>query len=152
MLLSRRVNHADLFRPHGAAHDRRAASGQRRFVDVEFVRVHRALHHHLAQTPRRGDKHHLVKAGFGIDGEHDAGGGQIGADHPLHPGGERHAAVIVTLMHAVGDCAIVKQRSKHVLHGNEHGVKALHVEECLLLPGEGGVRHIFRGGGRAHGE
>ncbi len=42
-------------------------------------------------------------------------------------------------MHAVGDCAIVKQRSKHVLHGNEHGVKALHVEECLLLPGEGGV-------------
>jgi hypothetical protein len=37
-------------------------------------------------------------------------------------------------MHAIGDRAIVKQRSKHVLHRNEHGVKALHVEECLLLP------------------
>lgn len=32
------------------------------------------------------------------------------------PGGERHPAVIVSLMHAVGNGAIVKQRSKHVLH------------------------------------
>ncbi len=55
-------------------------------------------------------------------------------------------------MHAVGNGAIVKQRSKHVLHRDEHGVKALHVKECLLLTGEGGVRHIFRRRGGAHGK
>ena len=55
-------------------------------------------------------------------------------------------------MHAIGDRAIVKQRSKHVLHRDEHGIEALHVEECLLLPGEGGIRHIFRRGGGTDGK
>ena len=73
MLLGRGIDHADFFRAHGAAHHRRTASGQRWLVDVKFVRVYRALHHHLTQTPRGGDKHHLVEAGFGINGEHHAG-------------------------------------------------------------------------------
>ena len=73
MLLGRGIDHADFFRAHGAAHHRRTASGQRRLVNVEFVRVYRTLHNHLTQTPRGGDEHHLVEAGFGINGEHHAG-------------------------------------------------------------------------------
>ena len=121
-------------------------------MDVELIGVHRPLHHHLAEPPGGGDKHHLIKTGFGIDGEHHAGRGQIGTDHPLHPGGKRHPAMIVPLMHAVGNGAIVKQRSKHVLHRDEHGVKALHVKECLLLTGEGSIWHIFRRRRGAHGK
>ena len=73
MLLGWGIDHADFFRAHGAAHHRRATRGQRRLVYIKFVRVHRALHHHLTQTPCRGDEHHLVEARFGIDGEHHAG-------------------------------------------------------------------------------
>ena len=39
-----------------------------------------------------------------------------------------------------------------MLHGHQHGVVALHVEERFLLPGKGGVRHVFCCGRGTHGE
>ncbi len=39
-----------------------------------------------------------------------------------------------------------------MFYRHQHGIVALHVEEGLLLPGERGVRHVFCGGGRAHGK
>lgn len=55
-------------------------------------------------------------------------------------------------MHAIGNGAIVEQRSKHMLHRHHHGINALYVKKGFLLAGEGGVRHVFRGSGRTHGE
>ncbi|MNH15338.1 hypothetical protein D3C79_749500 [compost metagenome] len=119
-------------------------------MHIELVRVDGPLHHHLPQALGAGDEDHVVEAGFGIQGEHDAGGGEIRAHHALHPGGERHALVIVPLMHPVGDGAIVEERRKHMLDGGHDGIDAAHVEEGLLLTGEGGIRHVLGGGGGAH--
>ncbi|MNP36381.1 hypothetical protein D3C76_1297660 [compost metagenome] len=121
-------------------------------MHIELVRVDGPLHHHLPQALGAGDEDHVVEAGFGIQGEHDAGGGEIRAHHALHPGGEGHALVIVPLMHPVGDGAIVEEGGKHMLDGGHDRVYAAHVEEGLLLTREGGVRHVFGGGGGAHRE
>ncbi|MNZ90348.1 hypothetical protein D3C78_1093070 [compost metagenome] len=142
----RRINHADFFGTHRTTNDRGAIRRQRRFVYIEFVRVNRALHHHLTQPPGGCDKDHLIETGFGINREHHAGSANIGAHHALHARRERDATVIVALMHAIGDGAIVEQRSKDVFHRDQHGVIPLHVEESFLLTGKGGVRHIFCGG------
>ena len=150
VLLGRRVDHADFFRPHGAAHDSRAIRRQCRFVHVKLIRVNRTLHDHFTKAPCGSDKHHLVKAGFGINGEHHARRCEVGAHHPLNTGGERHATVIVTLVHTIRDGAIVKQRSKYMFHCHENGVKTLNVEEGFLLTGKGSVRHIFCSSGGAH--
>ena len=152
MLLRRSIDHADFFRAHGAAYHCRTVSRQRRLVHVEFVRVHRPLHHHLAQTPCGGDKHHLVEAGFSVDREHHAGRAYVGTHHALYACGERHAAVVIPLMHAIGDGAVVEQGSKHMLHRHQHRLVTLDVEEGFLLPGERGIRHIFCCSGRAHGK
>ena len=52
-----RVYHADCLAAQVAAHDGRAAGVQGRLVDIELVRVHRALHHHLAEAVAGGDEH-----------------------------------------------------------------------------------------------
>ncbi|MNE80040.1 hypothetical protein D3C80_1765790 [compost metagenome] len=109
VILRRCVHHADFLRPEVTTHDSRLAFQQRRFMHVELVRVYRALHHHFTQAEGGSDKHHLVKTGFGIDSEHHAGRRQVRANHALHAGRQSHAAVIVTLMHAVRDGTVVKQ-------------------------------------------
>lgn len=105
-------------------------------MDVKLIRVNRTLHDHFPKAPCGSDKHHLVKAGFGINGEHHARRCEVGAHHPLNTGRERHATVIVTLVHTIRDGAIVKQRSKYMLHCHENGVKTLNVEEGFLLTGK----------------
>ena len=56
------------------------------------------------------------------------------------------------LVDAVTDGAIVVERGEHLLHAVQHVVDAHHVQEGLLLPGEGGVRQVFSGGGGPHRE
>ena len=136
VFLGRRVDHADFFRTHGATNDSRTVSRQRRFMHVEFIRVNGPLHDHLAQAPCRGDKHHLIETGFGIDGEHDAGRREVRTHHPLHTRRERYATMVITLVDTIRDRAVVKQRSKYVFDGNQHGIKSLDVEEGFLLTGK----------------
>mgnify|MGYP003694494459 CR=1 FL=1 len=57
-------------RAQAAPDDRKLARAQHRLVDVELVGVDRALHHHLAQAPGRGDEHDVAEARFGVHGEH----------------------------------------------------------------------------------
>jgi hypothetical protein len=47
------------------------------------------------------------------------------------------------VVHAIGDGAIVEQRGIHLVHAGQQVLLAAHVEEGLLLAGEGGVRQIF---------
>ena len=136
VFLGRRVDHADFFRTHGATNDSRTVSRQRRFMHVEFIRVNGPLHDHLAQAPCRGDKHHLIETGFGIDGEHDAGRREVRTHHPLHTRRERYATMVIPLVDTIRDRAVVKQRSKYVFDGNQHGIKSLDVEEGFLLTGK----------------
>ncbi len=139
------VDHANLFRPHVAAHDSGTICCQSRFVDIELIRVNRPLHHHFTQPQCSRDKHHLIKAGFGINGKHHARRGQIRAYHALNAGGERHTAMIVALVDAVGDGTVVKQRGEDVLHRHHDGVNTLHIQKGLLLTGKGGIGHILCG-------
>jgi hypothetical protein len=55
-------------------------------------------------------------------------------------------------VHAVGDGAVVVERGEDVLDRLEHILDALDVEKGLLLPRERGIRQVFGGGGRTHGE
>ena len=121
-------------------------------MNVEFVRVDRALHHRLAQAVARGDEHHVLEAGLGVDGEHHAGRAEVGADHALHAGRQGHFGVREAFVHAVRDRAVVVQRGEHVLHCFEHVVDADHVQERLLLAGERRIRQVFGSGGGAHGK
>jgi hypothetical protein len=59
--------------------------------------------------------------------------------------------VVEALVHAVGNGAVVEQRSEHFFGGADHVFDATDVQEGFLLTGERGVRQVFGGGGRAHG-
>ena len=118
---------------------------QRRLVDVELVRIDRALHHGLAQAVRGGDEHDIAEARVGVEREHDACGAQVAAHHVLHADRERHGVVVEVAVHAVGDRAIIEQRGIHLVHAREQMLFAAHVQEGFLLAGEGGLRQILRG-------
>ena len=145
-------DHLDQLGAQVAADDRRFAQRQRGLVYVELVRVDRALHHGLAQTERGGDEHHLIEAGLGIDREHHPRGPGVRTHHALHAGRERDVGMGEVLVHAVSDGPVVVQRRKHLLHRMQDVLVAVDVEESLLLASEGGVRQVFGGGRRAHGE
>jgi hypothetical protein len=92
------------------------------------------------------------EARLGVDGEHHAGGAEVGAHHALHAGRQRHVGVREALVHAVADGAVVVERGEHLLHLVQHVLDADHVEEGLLLAGEGGVGQVFGRGRGAHRE
>jgi hypothetical protein len=121
-------------------------------VHVELVRVDGALHDGFAQAVGAGDEHHVTEARFGVEGEHHAGGAGFGADHALHAGRQGHQLVVEALVHAVGDGAVVEQRSEHFLGRADHVFDATDVQEGFLLAGERGVRQVFGGGRGAHGD
>ena len=147
-----RVGHLDKFRAERLAHHGGATRFQGRLVHVELVRVDGALHHHLAEAMAAGDEDHVVEAGLGIQGEHDARGSQVRAHHALDAGGEGHALVVIALVDPIGDGAIIEQGGEHVLDRRHDGIDAAHVEEGLLLTCKRRVRHVFGGGGGAHRE
>ena len=152
LFLGRGEHHLDQLAAQVAADQRLLARLEHGLVHVELVGVHGALHHRLAQAVAAGDEDHVLKAGFGIDGEHHAGGAQVGAHHALHTGRQGHHIVLEALVHAVGDGAVVVQRREHFLHLVHDFVDAHHVQEGFLLAGKGGVGQILGRGGRAHGK
>ncbi len=146
----RRVDHLDRLGAERAPQDRLVAVAQRRLVDVELVRVHGALHDGFAEAVGRGDEHHVAEAGIGVEREHDAAGADVAADHVLDAGRQRDQRVIESLVHAVGDRAVVEQRREDFVHRLDHVRGAAHVEKRLLLARKRGFRQVFRRGGRAH--
>ncbi|VVM79051.1 hypothetical protein PS631_02233 [Pseudomonas fluorescens] len=59
--------------------------------------------------------------------------------------------MVKALVHAVGNGAIVEQRSEYFLGRADHVFNATDIEEGLLLASKGGVWQVFGGGRRAHG-
>ena len=136
-----------------AAADHRAlARTQHGFVHVKLVRVDGALHHGFAQTVARGNKHHVRKTRFGVDGEHDTGRTQVRAHHALDTGAQSHMLVGKALVHAVADGAVVVERGKYFADLVQHVFNAQHVQKRFLLTGERGVGQVFGRGRRAHGK
>ncbi|CAM5197085.1 hypothetical protein CDEN61S_01267 [Castellaniella denitrificans] len=144
--------HLDQLGADAPADDRIVAGGQRGLEDVELVRVHGALDDGLAQAVGRGDEHHVLEAGFGVQGEHHARAALVRAHHALDAGRQGDLGVRVALVHAVGDRAVVVQRGEHVADLFQHVVDADHVQVGFLLAREGGVGQVLGGGRRAHGE
>ena len=144
--------HLDQLGTDVAADDGQFTGSQHGLVHVELVRIDRALHHGLSQPVARGDEHHLLKAGFGVDGEHHTSRAEIGAHHALNAGGQRYLGMRKSLVHAVRDRTVVVQRGEHVLDRLEHIVDPDHVEKGLLLAGEGRIRQVFSGRGGADSE
>ena len=139
------VDHLERLAAEILAQHRAASGAQRRLVDVEFIRIDRALHDRLAQTIRGGDEHHVAKAGVGVEREHDAGAAEIAAHHVLNADGERDRAMIEIVVHAVGYGAVVEQRGIHFVHAGHQMLLAAHVQESLLLSGKRCLRQIFGG-------
>ncbi len=144
------VNHLDGFGTERAAQDGRVARLQRRFVNIELVGIHRALHDGLAQAIRSGDEDDVAEAGISVEREHHAARADVRTAHVLNASGQRDHVVVETLVHAIGDGAIVVERGEHFVHALDQRFLAAHVEECFLLTGERRVRQVFGGGGGAH--
>ena len=134
------VDHLDGLGTEVAPQHRATTGAQGGLVEVELVRVHGALHHGLAEPPRGRDEHGVAEAGVGVEREHHAARAEIGAHHALDAGGQRHLGVVVALVDAVGDRAVVEERGEDLLHRLDHRGPALDVQEGLLLTGERGVR------------
>ena len=146
------IDHALLLGTDLAAQDGVFAGPERRLVDVELIRIDRALDDHLAETIAAGDKHRITEPGFGIEGEQDAGGTDIRAHHELHARRQRYILVLETVVHAVGDRAIVVQRGEDFLECVDDVIGTADIEEGFLLAGKRGIGQVFGGGRGAHGD
>ncbi len=150
-LLGRGKHHLDQLGAQVAPDHGLLARLQHRFMHIELVWVHGALHHRLAQAVAAGDEDHVFKARFGVDGEHHPGRAEVGAHHALHPSRERHLGVRKALVDAVADGAVVVEAGKHLFDFVQHVGYALHIQKGFLLPSKGGVGQVFGGGRGAHG-
>ena len=117
---------------------------RRGLVDVELVRVDGALDDGLAEAVGGRDEHGVLEPGFGVHGEHDAGGADVGTHHALDAGRERHLGVLELVVHPVGDGPVVVEGREDVLDGEQDVLDAADVQEGFLLPGEGGIGQVFR--------
>ena len=147
------VDHLNGLRTEAAAQDSGSAGRQVALVHVKLIRVDRALHHRLPQPVGTGDKHHVPKTGLGVQGEHHPRGAPVGSHHLLDAGGQGNRVVIETPVSAIGDGPVVVEGGEDLFDGPQNLGDAAHVEEGLLLSGEGGVRQVFGccGGAYRHG-
>ena len=140
------VDHLDGFAAQVTAQDRRTACVQRRFVNVELVRVNRALYDGFAQAVGAGDEDHITETRLGVQRKHHASGPGFGTHHALYARRQGDQFVIKALVHAVGNRTVVEQGSEHFLGRTNHVFYATDVKEGFLLTGKGCVRQVFGGG------
>ncbi|OPZ11406.1 MAG: hypothetical protein BWZ07_02042 [Alphaproteobacteria bacterium ADurb.BinA280] len=133
------VHHALLLGTDLATQDCRFALLQGLFVNVEFIRIDRALHDHLAETVTGRNEDDIAETGFGVQSEQHAGGADVRAHHQLHAGRKEHVLVLETMMHAIGDGAVVVETGEHLLDLVHDVVGTDHVEKGLLLSCKRGV-------------
>ena len=53
-------------------------------MHVKLVGIDCALNDGLTKTIAGGDEHHILEAGFGVDGKHNARRPNVRAHHALH--------------------------------------------------------------------
>ena len=109
-------------------------------MDVELIRIYRALNHRFAEAIAGGDEHDLVESGFRIHRKHHTRCATVRAHHALHTGRQRHIGVSKAFVHAIGNRPIVVERGEDFLYGVENIVVTVDVQKAFLLPGKRGVR------------
>lgn len=82
---------------------------QGRLEDEVFIGVHCPLHHVFAQAIGSREQNGFTEATFGVDREHHARSGKIGAHHRLHADRQRHRVVGEAVDLPVGDGPIREQ-------------------------------------------
>ena len=142
--------HLDQFGTDVFTDYRQFAQFQHRFVNVEFVRVNRTLHHGFTQTIAGSDEYHIFETGFSIDGEHHTGSACIRTHHTLNTGGQRNFGVREAFVNAVRNRTVVIQRREYVFDCFQHVIDTDHIQESFLLTCKGCVRQIFRCRRRTH--
>ncbi len=127
------------------------AVAERRLVDIELVRIDRALHDGLAEAVRRGDEYRVAKTGLGVECKDHARRAHVAANHGLHAHRKSNLAVIESLMYPVCDCAVIEERSEYLMQGVIEVVESAHIEEGFLLACERRIGQVFCRSGRTHG-
>ena len=130
------VDHAILLGTDRAAQDCLLAFVQRWLIDIEFIRVHCALHDHFAEAERRRDEHDIAETRFGVERKQHAGCADVRAHHQLDACTQEHVFVLEAVMDAVCNRAIVIQRCENFLHLAHNIIGTGDVEERFLLTGE----------------
>ena len=138
------IHHAQRLAAQPTPQYGRAALRQRSLINIKFIGVHLALHHCFTQAISRRDEHHLIKTGFGVDGEHHTGRAAVTAHHTLHRRRQRHLGMRIIFVHTVRNSTVVIKRGKHLLDRIQQIVEAAHIEKGFLLPGERGIGQVFR--------
>src|SRR4029078_8635296 len=122
------VDHADLLATEPPSQHTAIPLLQGRLVNVEFVWIDLALDDGFAQAGTTRNEDDVSKPGFGIEREDDATGAKVRADHLHDSDGEGDLEVIETLIEAIGNRAIGKDRGKAAPAGFEQIFRAAHVE------------------------
>ena len=149
--VSATIDQAHLLAAEPAAQDTAVAGRMAGLVDIELVRIDVALHHVLAQAPGRRDEGHVGVARFGVQREHDTGGGLVAAHHLHHRDRQRHLEMVESPFGAVGNGAVGEQRGLAPLDSvDQHGL-ALDVEVGVVLPCKAGAWQVLGGGRTAYG-
>jgi hypothetical protein len=85
------------------------ARAQSRLVGVKLIGVDGPLNDRLSEAIRRGNQHHVTEPGLRVQSEHDAAAGKIAAHHVLYTDGKRDVGVLKSLVHSIGDGAVIVQ-------------------------------------------
>src|SRR4029079_5629437 len=106
-----------------------------RLVNVELIRVDGALDNVFTEPIDACDEHHIGKTGFGVECEHHAADGAVGAHHLHHAGRERDLEVVEALVNAIGNSPCREQRRETMTAGVKKLIGASNVEITFVLAG-----------------
>ena len=145
------THQADRLAAQAATENRTEPLGQGGLEDQPFIRIHRTLHHRLAQPVGGGEEHRIAETCLGVDAEHHTRTGQVTADHLLDSDGESNIAVAKAMQLAVGDGPVSEQRGVAAAAGLQQVRFPLDVQKRVLLTGEARVGQVLGGSARANG-
>ena len=77
---------------------------------------------------------------------------EIAAHHPLHASRQRDVRVHESLVHPIGDRAVVVERRENFAYRLNNIIQATDIKKCFLLTGKGRIRQVLGRRRRAHGE
>ena len=135
-VLALEEDHLDRLVAEQASQHRPVARLVRGLVDVELVRVDRALDDVLAEAVGARDEDHVAEAGLGVQREEHAGGGEVGSDHLHDADRQPDREVVEPLVDPVVDRAVGEQAREAAPAGVEQVLVAVDVQVALLLAGE----------------
>ncbi len=141
------VDHLHPLLAHVPPDDRTVALPERRFEDVELIRVDGTLDDHLPEPVGTGYEDDVPESGIGVEREYDPASGEVGSDHLHDPDREGDLEVVEVVVDPVGDRSIGEERGKTPDERLLQSLVATDVQVGLLLTRKRGRREVFGGCG-----